>query len=79
MRWFFKKIFETTDEFVYAYSRESREFDGEIRISKKTGEARMNRPSGVDADSPFSQKAACSKAYRLKSENFPETMNICCG
>ena len=79
MRWFFKKISEAADEFVYAYSRESREFDGEIRISKKTGEARMTRPSAVDAVSPFSQKAACLKACRLKLENFPEVMNVCCG
>ena len=79
MRWFFKKIQETADEFVYAYSRESREFDGKIRINKNTGEAWMSQPSAADANSPFSQKAACAKAFRLKVNGFPDDLNVCCG
>lgn len=79
MRWFFKVIAETVDEFVYAYSRENREFDGRIRINKKSGSATIEYPSAEDANSDFAQTVVCAKAYRLKMNNFPDALSVCCG
>ena len=69
-----------TDGFAYyAYSRETHEADGMIRIRIESGEAYVVRACKNDGESEFAKETAQCKAYVLFKENFPERRLIACG
>ena len=78
MWWLFEKISDTAKTALYAYSRETRDLDGQIIIDKRTREIMLLRPCASDCDSQFSQDKAIEKAYIMIRLNYPDHWQVAC-
>lgn len=79
MRWYYK-LLETGERFyIYAYSRESKDFDGIIRYDVETESPVMVKPSEMDINSELSQEIALSHFWKVINNDFPKECSVCCG
>ena len=79
MRWYYKLIEKGINFYLYAYSRESKDFDGQIRFDTETGKTTLVTPSAVDMDSKFLQGKAQEHFWKVVRDGFPEERSVCCG
>ena len=79
MWWLYIKIEENEDRFVYLYSRESKEPDGEIVYDRKKEEWEVTRPCLKDFNSPFNIDAAERKFWHVVEEGFPDRRMVAIG
>lgn len=79
MRWYFKMLEKTPMYYRYAYSRESKDLDGEIIYFIATKEARIEKPCLADKDSQLKAKTAIDHFWTVVKEKFPYERSVCCG
>ncbi len=74
----FQLLRETGDEYIYAYSRENRNLDGEIKYNKASKEAVVTRPCKNDR-TQFAQKNAKRSFRFVVEEGFPKQRMVAYG
>lgn len=80
MRWWFIKLNENERMIEYAYSRETKDYDGRIVYSKIDKVARMAKPSETDEGSKRLETQSLSHFYgQVVNEGFPDERYVCCG
>ena len=79
MRWYYKLLERGENFYIYAYSRESKNFDGRIRYDIDGGTPVMIEPSKADLDSKLSQKSALNHFWKVIKNDFPVECSVCCG
>ena len=79
MRWYYKLIEKAGGFYVYAYSRESKDYDGRIRWEEASNTSEMVTPAKGDTESKLLQDMAISHFWRVISEGFPAERSVCCG
>lgn len=79
MWWLFEILSETDHDVLYAYSRENRQLDGRVSITKKTGDIRLVSPCAGDNGSAFAQQKALDKAYLMIRDGYPKHRMVACG
>ena len=79
MWWLFEKRSESGQYVEYAYSRESRNLDGRVRVFRTGERAEMLQACGVDVEDEASQAWAVTKALRLAREGFPDRRMVAVG
>lgn len=79
MRWYYKLIENTPMYYKYAYSRESKEYDGIIIYYKRTEQIVLEQACSIDKDSDSGKEAACDHFWRVVQDNFPDERSVCCG
>ena len=78
MRWYYKLLEKAGGFYVYAYSRESRDYDGRIRFAEASQSSEMITPAKGD-DNKLLQEMALSHFWRVINEGFPAERSVCCG
>lgn len=79
MRWYYKIIEKTPAYYRYAYSRESKDYDGVIIYYIATGEAIVEKPCIGDAESKAKMESAIAHFWYVVDDAFPEERSVCCG
>lgn len=79
MHWWYKLIEKDSDKYVYAYSCESKEYDGRIVYSIKSRMAIMEKPSKTDEGVDLFERRGLEHFFILVREEFPEERHVCCG
>lgn len=79
MWWYYEKRFENDEYIDYAYSRESRDLDGLIRLDKKAKVSYVVTPCGKDKDHESYADASLEFVYILVEEGFPKTRFVATG
>ena len=78
MRWYYKLLRKDGNQYFYAYSTESKEYDGIIFYDTEAGEPIMIQAC-ADDDNDFSKAWALRHFYIIIRENFPDELSVCIG
>ena len=78
MRWYYKLLEDQLGYFLYAYSRESKDYSGRIRYDKASGTAEVTLRCEADEDDYDTQKAL-EHFQKVINDSFPEERSVCCG
>ena len=70
MRWYYKLLEKAGGSYVYAYSRESRDYDGRIRFTEASQSSEIITPAKGD-DNKLLQAMALSHFGSVINEGFP--------
>lgn len=79
MRWYYKMLEKTPAYYRYAYSRESKDYDGIIVYYIATGKAEIEKPCAVDSDSKLKAQSAIDHFWFVVDDGFPDERSVCCG
>ena len=79
MQWYYKLLEQAGGFYLYAYSREGKDYDGRIRCAEKSGNSELIVPAKGDAENKLLQEMALSHFWRVISEGFPSERSVCCG
>lgn len=79
MRWYFRLLEQGATFYLYAYSRESKDFDGRIRYDTETETISVTIPCAADRDSEWLQEKARNHFWKVIRDGFPQERSVCCG
>ncbi len=79
MWWLYVKVEETENRFIYHYSTETKELDGEIIYDKKAKEWKVTRPCAKDVGSKWRINKSEEKFWHVAEEGFPDRRMVAIG
>ena len=79
MRWFFKQTRFQNGIYEYAYSHETKDYDGLIRYDSATKKLEVAKPCLDDFKSNFAQEWSLMHFHKVINKGFPETLSVITG
>lgn len=79
MQWWYRFLRKVGSIYYYAYSCESKAYDGIISFSVDTQTARIEKPSVIDQDSEWMLDRSLRHFYQAIEKGITDEMHICCG
>ena len=79
MRWYYKLVEKTPAYYRYAYSRESKKYDGVIVFFTATEVVKIDKPCDLDSGSNIKAEKAADHFWSVVNDGFPNEKEVCCG
>lgn len=79
MQWYYKKTEFKDNIYTYAYSHESKDYDGIIIYNIDNQKGEVTKPCKDDEGSKFAQNWSYEHFYKVIDENFPDYKAVITG